>query len=67
MIAGVDDVDRQDRRRQLALGDPAGEDRMGRVERPDVALGVDAAGRVEVVVDHVVGRVGEHEADDRRS
>ena len=36
---------------------------MRRVERPDVALGIDAAGRVEVVVDHVVRGVGEHQAD----
>ena len=64
---GVDDVDGQDRGGQLALRDPARQDRVRRVERPDVALGVDAAGRVEVVVDHVVRGVGEHEPDDARS
>jgi hypothetical protein len=35
-----------------------------RVQRPDVALGVDAAGGVEVVVDHVVGGMGQHQPDD---
>jgi hypothetical protein len=59
----TDRVDEQDRDLELALGDPAGQDRVGRIQSPDVVLGVDAAGRVEVVIDHVVRRVGEDQAD----
>ena len=62
---GADDVDDEDRVFELALGHPAGQDRVRRVERPDVVVGVDAAGRVEVVVDHVVGGVGQDQPDDR--
>ena len=38
---------------------------MRRVEGPDVVVGVDPALEVEVVVDHVVGGVRDHEPDDR--
>ena len=60
----VDHVGEQDRRAQLALRDPAREDRVRRVQRPDVVVGVDAALEVEVVVDHVVRGVGDDEAED---
>ena len=39
---------------------------MRRVERAHVLLGVDPAREVEVVVDHVVGGVRDHEPDDRQ-
>ena len=61
---GADRVDQEDRDPELALGHPARQDRVRRVERPDVVVGVDAARRVEVVVDHVVRGVRQHEPDD---
>ncbi len=61
---GPDRVDDQDRRLELPLRHPARQDRVWRIQGPDVALGVDATGRIEVVVDHVVGGVCQHEADD---
>ena len=51
---------------ELALGDPAGQDRVRRVEGAHVLVGVDPALQVEVVVDHVVGGVGDDEPDDRQ-
>ena len=62
----VDERQDDDRVAQRGLGDPAGQDRMRRVQGANVALGVDAAGHVEVVVDQVVGGVGQHQADDRQ-
>ena len=50
---------------ELALGDPAGQDRVRRVQGADVVVGVDPALEVEVVVDHVVRGVGDDEPDDR--
>ena len=50
---------------ELALGDPARQDRVGGVQGADVVVGVDAALEVEVVVDHVVRGVRDDEPDDR--
>jgi hypothetical protein len=61
----VDRVHEQDREAQLALRHPAGQDRVRRVLGAHVVLGVDAALEVEVVVDHVVRRVGDDEAEHR--
>ena len=62
----VDERQADDRVAQLGLGHPARQDRMRRVQGADVALGVDAAGHVEVVVDQVVRGVGDDQADDRQ-
>ena len=61
---GADRIDDEDRDLELALGHPAGQDRVRRIEGADVVVRVDAAGRVEVVVDHVVGGVRQDEPDD---
>ena len=62
----VDRVDEEDRRAELALRHPARQDRMRGVEGADVVVRVDAALEVEVVVDHVVRRVGDDEPDHRQ-
>ena len=66
MIARSIAFDDQDRRAELALRHPARQDRVRGVEGADVVVGVDAALEVEVVVDHVVRRVGDDEPDDRQ-
>jgi hypothetical protein len=60
----ADGIRDEDRGTELALRHPARQDRVRRIQRPDVALGVDSTGRVEVVVDHVIGGMGQHEPDD---
>ena len=62
----VEHVHQQDGVPQLRLGQPARQDRMRGVQGAVVLLDVDPALEVEVVVDHVVRRVRDHQADDRQ-
>src|SRR5205807_6553511 len=50
---------------ESARADEVGEQRVRRVLRADVRLGVDAPDRVEVIVDHVVRGVGDDETEER--